>query len=161
MHPIHDADVLLLLAMAIASKKRPAELFEIMAAADLIQGFIPAEKLGGAFHRLSTQGLICEAEGRYALTPQAQEVVSGQPRKADMAARIAGLKEKLAAYTPKGEHAAILLGAEQLGAAIVAHRTAGQGAGRNLGMPKPKQAQRNDRRPGQWRKSGATRGRKA
>lgn len=161
MQPIHDVDVLLLLSLAIASKKRPAELVEIMAAADLIQGFIPSEKLGGAFQRLSSQGLICEAEGCYTLTPQAQEVVSCQTRKADMAARIAGLREKLFAYTPSGEHTAIQLSAEQLAAAIVAHRTAGQGAGRNLGMPKPKQAQRSDRRPGQWRKSGPTRARKS
>lgn len=163
MHPIHDVDVVVLLALGFASKKRAAELAEIMAAADLIQGAIPPEaKLADAFLRLSVHGLIVEAEGRYALTPAAQEILSGQPRKAETAERIVALKDKLSAYTVKGEHAPIVLTVEQFAAAILAHRTSGKGAGQNMGMPKPKQAERNDRRPGHWRnKSGAPRPRKA
>ena len=38
MHPIHDVDALLLLAIGLASKRRPAEPLEIVAAIDLIQG---------------------------------------------------------------------------------------------------------------------------
>ena len=36
MYPIHDHDPLVLLATALAAKRRPAELLEIMAAIDLI-----------------------------------------------------------------------------------------------------------------------------
>jgi len=115
MYPVHDVDALLLLAMALASKRRPAELAEIIAAADLIQGSIPSEsKLGEAFHRLSMHGLIREAEGGFTLTPDAQKIMTGQPRKADAQERILGIKENLSAYNPQEEHPPILVTAEQL-----------------------------------------------
>ena len=57
MYPIHDHDPLVLLATALAAKRRPAELLEIMAAIDLIQGNIPNEaKLSEAFARLGQSG---------------------------------------------------------------------------------------------------------
>ena len=37
MSPIHDVDVLLLLAVSLAAKRRPAEPVDIIAAIDLIQ----------------------------------------------------------------------------------------------------------------------------
>ena len=157
MHPIHDVDALLLLATALASKRRPADLVEIIAAADLIHGFIPFEaKLREAFSRLAAHGLIGAADDRFALTPDAQKIMAGQPKKADTTERIFWIKEKLSAYQPKGEHASIRLTAEQLIAAMAAHRASGKGAGRNLLMPKPKAAERDSQRPGQWRKKPAT-----
>ena len=36
MHPVHDVDSLLILATALSSKRRPAELVEIVSAADLL-----------------------------------------------------------------------------------------------------------------------------
>ena len=102
MYPVHDVDALLLLAMALASKRRPAGLAEIIAAADLVQGSIPSEsKLGEAFHRLSMHGLIREAEGCFTLTPDAQKIMTGQPRKADAQERILGIKGTLSAYNPQ------------------------------------------------------------
>lgn len=158
MHPIHDVDALLLLATTLSAKRRPAELAEIMAAVDLLHGAIPSEqKLGEAFQRLATHGLIGEVDGRFTLTPAAQKVMAGQPPKAETAERIFAVKEKLAAYHPKGEHPPILLSDEQLSAAIAAHRSAGQGAGKNALVPKPKVAEVVDRRPGHWRKFAATR----
>ncbi|MCK0507209.1 hypothetical protein [Aromatoleum anaerobium] len=165
MHPVHDVDALLLLALALSSKRRPAELAEIMAAADLIQGSIPSEtKLGDAFHRLSTHGLINEVDGRFTLTPDAQKIMAGQPRKAETAERIFSVREKLSAYEPAGKHAPIVLTGEQLAQAILAHRSAGQGAGKNMLVPKPKTVdddKRPDKRPGQWRRPFASRKRKA
>lgn len=162
MHPVHDVDALLLLAMALSSKRRPAELAEIMAAADLIQGAIPAEaKLAEAFHRLSTHGLIGEEAGGFTLSADAQKIITGLPKKAEMAERVFDIKQRLAAHAVRGEHVAIVLTLEQLSAAIVAHRASGQGAGKNLLMPKPKTPETEKKRAGHWRKPlGAARRRK-
>ncbi|HJV28226.1 MAG TPA: hypothetical protein VJ673_21295 [Aromatoleum sp.] len=159
MHPVHDIDALLLLAMALASKRRAAELFEIMAALDLIHGAIPSEgKLGEAFRRLSVNGLIDEVDGRFTLGPGAQKIVAGLPRKADTAERIFGVKAELSAHVAQGEKAPCVPTVEQLSAAIAAHRAAGQGAGQNLLMPKPKVVETEHKRPGHWRKpTGARR----
>ena len=83
MHPVHDVDSLLILAIALSSKRRPAELLEIVAAADLLQNNIPNEaKLVEAFDRLAKYGLLkAEADG-FALTAPAQEIITGLPRKA-------------------------------------------------------------------------------
>jgi hypothetical protein len=139
MQSVRDVDAFLMLTLALASKRRPAELAEIMAAADLSHGAIPYRSdLGDAFHQLSTHGLICEEEGRFALTPDAQRIMARQPRKAGTAALIASIKEALYAYNPEGESAAVLLTELELSDAIMKHRTSGQGAGNNLLMPKSK-----------------------
>ncbi len=149
MHPVHDIDALLLLATAVASKRRPAELAEIVAAAELIQAAVPAEaKLLDAIERLSRHGLLSEAESGLALTPAAQQMVADQPRKADAAERLFAIREKLAAHHSKGEHTPVRLTAEQLAAAIEAHRAAAQSSGKNLLVPKPK-PEGEQKRPGQ------------
>ena len=155
MHPIHDVDVLLLMATALASKRRPAELVEIMAAADLLHGSIPLDvDLAAAFLRLSTHGLISEVEGRFTLTPDALEFMAGvrHKRKAEPAERLLAVKQQLADYTPKAEGTAIRLATEQIGAAILAHRVFLKGPGRNMLVPRPKAAVDKAKRPGQWRK---------
>lgn len=150
MYPVHDVDALLLLAMALASKRRPAELAEIIAAADMIQGSIPSDlKLEEAFYRLSMHGLISEAEGGFTLTPDAQKIMTGQPRKDDAQKRILGIKENLSAYNPQSEHSPILVTAEQLSAAVLAHRASEKTTGKNMLVPKPKPAETNNKRPGQ------------
>lgn len=150
MHPVHDVDALLMLATALSSKRRPAELVEIIAAADLIQeGAVPpGTKLAEAFERLGVHGLICEAEGGYQLTPAAEAVMTGQPRKADSAERLFIVKEKLAAYTPAGQHAPVVVTVKQLDVAIIANRAAAQSAAKNLLVPKPKPAEGDAKRPG-------------
>jgi hypothetical protein len=156
MHPVHDVDALLLLATALSSKRRPAELAEIMAAADLIQGAIPAElKLVEAFARLGRNGLISAVEGGIALTPAALAMVADLPKKmVEADERIFTIKAKLAAYQPEGEQAAVELVAWQFSAAIHAYRTAGQGAGKNLLVPKPKPEEAKPR-PGQRQRKPA------
>ena len=137
MDSVRDADAFLLMTLALASKRRPAELAEIMAAADLTHGAIPYRtELVDAFHELATHGLIQEVEGRYTLTADGQKIVAAQSRKAGTAALIAGIKEALYDYKPVGEHPPILLSELQLTDAIVAHRSAAAGAGRNLLVPK-------------------------
>lgn len=159
MHPIHDVDVVLLLAAALASKRRPAELVEIMVAADLIHGSIPPEsKLLEAFHRLSTHGLLREEEGRFALTSDAQNIMAGQPRKADMADRIFSIKEKLASWNPKDQQAPIVLAAEQLSAAILAQRASAAATEKVVLAAKPKPAESANKRAGHWRKPASGRG---
>ncbi len=149
MTPIHDVDVLLLLATALSAKRRPAELVEIMAAIDLLQGNIPAEaKLSEGIARLAGNGLMIEAGSGLALTPDAQKLVEGPPRKGDAAEHLFLVKNRLSEYKVKGEHAAILIAEEQLTAAMLAHRAAAAGAARNLLVPKPKPAE-TAKRPGQ------------
>jgi hypothetical protein len=139
MHPVHDVDALLVLATALASKRRPAELLEIVAAADLLNNNVPGElKIVDAFERLSKNGLICEIDGGYALTSAAQAIVTDLPRKAETAERLFAIKDNLSLFNVKGEHAVVVLAAEQVTAAIQAHRAAGKTAAKNLLVPKPK-----------------------
>ena len=138
MHPVYDTDVVLLMATALAAKRRPAELVELVAATDLLASAIPSEaKLADALQRLSACGLIRAVEDAYTLTPAAEKVMSGTRRKADTQERIVSIKEKLAAFEAQGDFAAIALTAAQVGAAIVAHRTAAKAPGKNLLLPKP------------------------
>lgn len=160
MYPVHDVDAILLLALSLASKRRPAELVEIVAAADLTQGAIPSEaKLSDSFYRLSAYGLICEQDGGYTLSPDAQQMMAGLRRKAEMPERVFGIKENLADYHLKGEHKAIQVTEEQLGAAVKEHLASKKISGRSLLVPKPKPQEDERKRPGQY-KSFATRRRK-
>jgi len=110
MHPIHDVDALLLLATGLASKRRPAEPLEIVAAIDLIQGNIPAEaKLSEAFVRLAVHGLIGEADGRFLLTADAQKMIETLPRKAEPDEKLFALRNELAAYAATAESAPIAI----------------------------------------------------
>jgi hypothetical protein len=155
MHPIHDVDVLLLMATALASKRRAAELGEIMAAADLLHGSIPLDvDLAAAFLRLSTQGLIGAEAGRFTLTTDGLGLMAGvrYKRKAETAERLLVIRQELAGYTPKAGAAPIVLATEQVSAAILAHRIFLKSPGRNMLVPKPKAAADKPKRPGQWRR---------
>lgn len=156
MRPVHDIDVVILMATTLASKRRPAELIEIVAAADLIQGFIPfVEKLGEAILRLSTYGLISETETGFTLTPVALAIMGKQPKKSVNEDLIISIKLDLAAYTPKGEFPAIRLSNEQLSAAIRTQVAAKNTTGKNLLMPKPK-LDSHFKVDGRWRRVSAT-----
>lgn len=160
MRPIHDIDVLILMATALASKRRPAELVEIVAAADLLQGFIPfVGKLGEAMQRLSAAGLVREEGGGFTLTPPAQEIMAALPKKADTEERIAALKDSLAAYKPKTESVSVPLTTAQLTAAILEHKSSRKAPSKNLLMPKPK-PDRHFKVDGHWRRAPARRGKK-
>ena len=64
MHPISDTDALFLLATTLASKRRPAELVEVIAAFDLLQEPVPSSgRLIDSIQRLSAHGLRCEVDG--------------------------------------------------------------------------------------------------
>jgi hypothetical protein len=161
MYPVHDADAILLLAMSLAAKRRPAQLVEIIAAADLAQGVVPPEsKLSDSFYRLSEYGLIREQDGGYTLTPDAQQILSGHAKKAKSQERIYDIKENLADFHLGGEHAIILVTVEQIAAAIAEHQAIKKSPGKNLLVAKPKPPE--DYRPGQRKqyKSFATRRRK-
>jgi len=150
MYPVHDSDAILLMATGLASKRRPADLVEIVAAIDLIHGSIPlVSALSDAFFRLSTQGLLLAVEGGYVLTEDGEEVMSGERRSATHAERLLGVKERMGAYTPRGDYAPVEVAEEALSAGIVAHRTAPKGSGRNLLMPKPKTMENRFKQQGQ------------
>ena len=150
-----DLDAVILMAITLSSKRRPAELVDIVAAADLIQGFVPfAEKLGTAIERLSVQGLIDLAQDGYTLTAAARDLMAKLPRKASQEDLIVAVKSSLAAWRPRTEHAPVLVGPAQLGAAIRAHKAARQ-TGKNLLMPKPT-VTRHFKVDGRWRTANKT-----
>lgn len=154
MHPIHDIDVVLLLALALASKRRPAELVEIVAATEIVHGTIPADvRLVEAFCRLAKNGLIRAQDGGFTLTQQAQKVMANPSRTADTTRRIAGIKANLASYGATGEHAPMPITAKEVCAAILAHRDsvrrAGKSTGSNLLAPRPPATDGDKPRPGQ------------
>lgn len=153
MHPIHDTDALLLLAVGLASKRHAAELSEIVAAAELIQGAIPAApKLAEAVARLSAHGLLCEAQGRLVLTAAAQAMVAGLPKKAAADERLFAIKQGLYAYQGAADQSPVAISEAQVAEAIAAHRASARGAGKNLMMPRPKPAEGDQRRPAGRRK---------
>ena len=161
MHPVHDIDVLLLQATALASKRRPAELPEILAAAELILGNIPFEqKIRESFQRLAAHGLVVAADGGITLTPAGQAIMEGVPKKAKAEERVVLIKDMLDAHPSDGELALIEFTSEQVIAAIAAHRNSKAGTGKNLLMPKSETAERNYKRPA-WRPSGPPRKRKS
>lgn len=139
MYPIHDTDAQLLLATLLASKRRPAALAEIVAAAEFMGCPVTAPKAwASAFERFSTHGLlVAEGEG-YVLTAVAQAMAGGLPKKAETDERVFLVREKLSAYKPFAESAAIEMSAEQFEAALAAHAALSQQGGKNLLMPKPK-----------------------
>jgi hypothetical protein len=149
MRSVYDVDVILLLATALAGKRRPAELTEIVAAAELVQGLqgtLPAAaKLRAAYSRLATHGLVAAADGGFALTAAAQEIVVEPARNATMTQRQAAIREKLAAYAATDDQPDLELDDAQWQAAVVAHRASAEAAGKNLLIPKPKAD--DDRKP--------------
>lgn len=157
MRPVHDVDAIVLMATTLSSKRRPAELIEIVAAADLIQGSIPfIEKLGDALQRLSACGLIHATEGRFTLTQIGHDIMANQPRKATMEERIIALRSELAAYSPMEEYLSAVPTSEQLVAAVHAHKLARKASGKNLLMPKLP-IDRHFKVEGRWRRVPATR----
>jgi len=151
MHPVHNVDAILLLALSHAAKRRPAELVELIAAVELTQEAMPsASKLSGAFSRLSEHGLICAQDGGYALTPNALPILSGHAKKAKAQERILDIKESLAAYRLKGEHELVSVEEKQIAEAMLAHQVGKRSAGKkNMLMPKPRPVEEPGKRPGQ------------
>lgn len=156
MHPIHDADARLLLALALSSKRRPADLVEIVTAMDLLLGSTPlASKLCGAFVRLAEHGLIEAQADRFALTPAGQATLAGQPAKADTDARLFALKDALASVNPTGEALPTLPSEAEITAALKVFGAARRAAA--MSQPKPKSVKDAPKRPAQWHhKRGAT-----
>lgn len=160
MRSPHDIDALVLMATALASKRRPADLVEIVAAADLLQGFVPyADKLGEAIQRLAAVGLLVAAADGFTLTPPAQAIMAELPRKAEAAERIAAIQDRLGTFKPQGEQLVVLPAQAAIDAAVQAHKAARKTPGKNLLMPKPK-PDRHFKVEGRWRRAPGTRARK-
>jgi len=161
MQSVYDVDVILLLATLMASKRRPAELPEIVAGVELIQGLqgtLPSvAKLRAAFSRLARHGLIkAEGEG-FVPTSTAQELCAAATRKRTYADRLAGIRERLAATELADRHADVEIEDARWSAAIAAHRASAEGAGRNELVPRPK-AEDARKRPGNGPGYGANKG---
>lgn len=150
MPPVHDIDAVILLATALAAKRRPAALTDIVAGASLLQGFvIYPDKLGDALARLSQQELIsADAEG-FSLTSAARQIIAGLPGKGDKDEHLAIIHRELANHPPRRGSPLINLPMDQLAAAVLAYKVSAKVPGRNLLMPKPK-ADRFFKKEGRW-----------
>ena len=105
MYPTHDADALLMLAATLATKRRPAELVEVIAAFDLLQEPVPSTgRLIDSIQRLSAHGLLCEVDGGLALSAEGQLLMSALPKRGDTAQRVFFVREKLSAHPGRAEH---------------------------------------------------------
>lgn len=150
MHPNHDTEALLLFAVALASKRRPAELLEVMAAADLINGLIPGQiRMRDAFARLATRGLIVGVgEDGFALTDNGQQLIAASSQRNDLQIRLKSISDNLNAYQHPGDQATLQVSPERFDKAILTHRAAAQSTAKNLLVPKPK-TDGDKSRPGQ------------
>lgn len=126
MHPIHDTDLLLILALAVAAKRKPATLDDsLLAIAMLQEAGLPSEpKLLDSFARLSSHGLLVAQGEGYTLTAAAQSILASLPRKGDTEERSFRLKEKLAAAELAATHCAVKPDAAALSAAVAAWQAA-------------------------------------
>lgn len=149
-HPNLDIEALLLFAISLASKRRPADLQAVMAATDLIQSPIPGQiLLRNGFSRLATLGLLTENEEEcFVLSDAAEALLAAAPQRNDRAIRLKGIREALAAYRPAGEQPGLLIRPERFDKAILGHRAEAQLKVKNLLVPKPK-TDGDKSRPGQ------------
>lgn len=151
-----DFDARILMAAALSSKRRQATLADIVAAAEMVLGFVPfAEKLGAAIERLSVRGLIGQLEGGLVLTDAGLDMMSKQPRKASQEDIVAAVRNCLAEWRPRAGHPPVQLDIVELGTAIRAHK-ATRKTGKNLLMPKP-EVTRHFKAEGRWRRATKTR----
>ncbi len=139
MYPVHDVDAILLLSLSVASKRRPAELTEVIAAIDLAEVPLPSDtKLSDAYARLSAYGLILEVDGGYALSADAQAMMISQRKNDDTPKKIYRLKEQLADYHLQGEHQEVYVSTEQIAAAVKSYRASKKVEVKNMQITKPK-----------------------
>ena len=123
MQQIHDADVLLLQAITLASKRKPATIDEIVVAVAMIQPHLPTEaKLLESFARLSGHGLILAQGEGYTLSTEAQYIMAGISPKSDANERVYRIKEKLAAHPSAGDETPVQPLPLDLSKAIIAWR---------------------------------------
>ncbi|WP_371325072.1 hypothetical protein VX159_06025 [Dechloromonas sp. ZY10] len=149
MHPIHDHDPLLFLAVALAAKRRPAELVDVVAAIDLLQIAIPGEqRFVDSFARLSAAGLLLGQGDGIALTPAGLALFEALPKLTDGEERVFSVKQALSGYTPSTAEP-LAVDAAAVAAAIAEQRSAAAGRAKNLLVPKPKPVDNSKSRPGQ------------
>lgn len=148
MLAFQDLDALMLLAMMLAAKRRPATLTEVVAAPDLLEGGLPPQvQIGKSFARLSEGGLLHEQEGGYAPTAAAEALLTGLKKRSDTAERIQVLRERLAAHTQATPGTPIALTPKQLGDAVLAFRAAEKSTKHTLMAERPQPAEPDKRKP--------------
>ena len=160
MHPISDTDALFLLATTLASKRRPAELVEIIAGFEPLLEAVPGtSRLIDSIRRLTAHGLVQVEEERFSLSAAGQQLMVGLPKRTDTAGLVTHLRGKLAAFDGPANFQSVHLGQAQVDTAVLAQRAAAKEPGKNLLMPKPK-AEEEDTRRSSWRGGGGGKGRR-
>ena len=160
MYPIPEVDAVVLLAISMASKRRPAALVDVVAAAALLQGFvIYPDKLGDAIARLSDKDLVQNSDEGLSLTEPAQQMMAGLPRKGEKEDHLAYLLGQLKIHRPQRQYPVIDFSMEALVAAVLEYKEAAKTPGQNLLKPKPK-ADRYFKKDGRWHCAPGNRQRK-
>ena len=148
MHPVNDFDALLLLAVALASKRRAAQLIDVVAAAELISGSSPAvTKIRDSAARLSAHGFLAAQDDGLCLTAAGQAISAAEPKKAETAERIFWVRDQLIQSPTRGEAPSVDLDEAKNAEAVQAHLAAAKEITRNVLVPKPKPAE-TAKRPG-------------
>lgn len=121
MHPVFDADALLLLAIRLAAKRKPALLDEVVIALATVQAKLPSEaNLLRSFSRLTSHGLLEARDGGYTLGAQAETLIQAVPKKKEAADQIIELKRALAGFDAEANQPAVPPEAGALTQAIAA-----------------------------------------
>ena len=159
MSPIHDHELLLLLAVSLAAKRRPAEPAAIVAAVELIHGSLPsAAEFATAFASLDGAGLIAGSDDGVGLAPAAEQLIEALPARGDHLQRLAALRALLAGYSAATPEIPVAIDAAPWQAALQSHRAVAASPAANLLMPKPKPETHS--RPGQRARKPLPRARK-
>jgi hypothetical protein len=115
MHPISDTDALFLLATTLASKRRPAELVEIIAGFEPLLEAVPGtSRLIDTIRRLTAHGLVQVEDDRFSLTAAGQQLMVGLPKRTDTAGLVTHLRGKLAAFDGPANFQSVHLGQAQV-----------------------------------------------
>lgn len=150
MYPVHDVDALLLIATTLSSKRRPADLVEIVAAMELMQVTMPtAARLVESFEHMGRHGMLVARDGGFSLTENAETVMAEQPKRGTSEEKIFRVRDDLSAFNTKPEHAPLVVTEAAIDAALLAHKLAGEGKQKNLLVPKPKVTEGEKQKPGQ------------
>ncbi|KAF7598253.1 MAG: hypothetical protein CGU28_13035 [Candidatus Dactylopiibacterium carminicum] len=140
MHPVHDADALLLLALVLASKRHPATLEETIIALHSVRPELPGGvRLREAFARLSAHGLIQPNEAGYTLTAAAETLLSQVPVRGELDNRLFEIKRALIDLEPVAGIEPIRLESQRVTEAVQAFRAS---------LPPPTKSERFAARPG-------------
>lgn len=138
MYPVNDIDAQLLLATFIAAKRRPAELSDVIAAAEVLGCRITiARPWVDTLRRATSQGLIVANGSGFELSEAALALCAALPKKAANEERLFLIRQELNAYEPAELSPEAEVSEQAFSQAMQLHTELKSRSGKNQLMPKP------------------------